>query len=248
MQNTAPSPPPGAVLRQAVALRITGDRAAFYNCSFFGYQDTLYDHRGRHYFESCYIQGSIDFIFGNGRSLYRVSTLNNRIHLSLIVGNLYIRMSLLVTSLMIYHLCNWRTADLMNISMFSYLTKWIGNCAELWTACGGGNLRLSNSAEAERDQDAYGILVRGLSCRRHRNHLLGPSMGELLSHCIFIYLFLGHHLRSRMVRLRFPQPSSAVALRAVQVPWTWCKFPRAGEVGSSLDCRRSETLLVCGVH
>ncbi|KAG0612526.1 hypothetical protein M758_6G034400 [Ceratodon purpureus] len=69
--NTAPSPPAGAVLRQAVALRITGDRAAFYNCSFYGYQDTLYDHRGRHYFENCFIQGSIDFIFGNGRSLYR---------------------------------------------------------------------------------------------------------------------------------------------------------------------------------
>jgi hypothetical protein len=36
------------------------------------YQDTLYDHNGRHYFESSLIVGSIDFIFGNGRSLYRV--------------------------------------------------------------------------------------------------------------------------------------------------------------------------------
>lgn len=35
-------------------------------------QDTLYDHRGRHYFENSLIAGSIDFIFGNGRSLYRV--------------------------------------------------------------------------------------------------------------------------------------------------------------------------------
>ncbi|XP_024372084.1 probable pectinesterase 53 isoform X2 [Physcomitrium patens] len=70
-RNTAPQPPPGAVLRQAVAFRITGDRAAFYNSSFYGYQDTLYDHKGRHYFENCYIQGSIDFVFGNGRSLYK---------------------------------------------------------------------------------------------------------------------------------------------------------------------------------
>ncbi|XP_024386057.1 probable pectinesterase 53 isoform X3 [Physcomitrium patens] len=70
-RNTAPQPPPGAVLRQAVALRITGDRAAFYNCAFYGFQDTLYDHKGRHYFENCYIQGSIDFVFGNGRSLYK---------------------------------------------------------------------------------------------------------------------------------------------------------------------------------
>jgi hypothetical protein len=36
------------------------------------HQDTLYDHRGRHYFENSLIAGSIDFIFGNGRSLYRV--------------------------------------------------------------------------------------------------------------------------------------------------------------------------------
>lgn len=70
-RNTAPQPAPGSVLRQAVALRITGDRAAFYNCSFYGFQDTLYDHKGRHYFENCYIHGSIDFVFGNGRSLYK---------------------------------------------------------------------------------------------------------------------------------------------------------------------------------
>lgn len=58
-------------------MRITGDRAAFYNCSFYGYQDTLYDHRGRHYFENSQIYGSIDFIFGNGRSLYKVGSLSS---------------------------------------------------------------------------------------------------------------------------------------------------------------------------
>ncbi|CAM6074824.1 unnamed protein product [Sphagnum tenellum] len=70
-RNSAPQPAPGAVLKQAVAMRISADRAAFYNCSFYGFQDTLYDHNGRHYFESSLIVGSIDFIFGNGRSLYR---------------------------------------------------------------------------------------------------------------------------------------------------------------------------------
>lgn len=48
MQNTVLSPPEGAVLRQALAQRVTGDMAAFYKCSFYGYQDMLYDHRGRH--------------------------------------------------------------------------------------------------------------------------------------------------------------------------------------------------------
>ncbi|KAK8541682.1 hypothetical protein V6N13_137725 [Hibiscus sabdariffa] len=49
--NVAPIPRPGYVGAQAVAFRIAGDR-------------------GRHYFKDCYIQGSMDFIYGNGKSLY----------------------------------------------------------------------------------------------------------------------------------------------------------------------------------
>jgi pectinesterase len=60
---------------QAVAVRITSDMAAFYSCAILGYQDTLYDHNGRHYFKDCFIQGSIDFIFGDGLSMYKVSSL-----------------------------------------------------------------------------------------------------------------------------------------------------------------------------
>ncbi|KAB2013451.1 hypothetical protein ES319_D09G157400v1 [Gossypium barbadense] len=70
-KNTAPEPIPGETGKQAVALRIAGDQAAFYNCGFYGAQDTLLDDRGRHYFKGCFIQGSIDFIFGNARSLYQ---------------------------------------------------------------------------------------------------------------------------------------------------------------------------------
>nr|XP_027115121.1 probable pectinesterase 8 [Coffea arabica] len=68
--NVAPIPGPGAVGAQAVAMRIAGDQAAFWGCGFFGAQDTLHDDRGRHYFKECYIQGSIDFVFGNGKSFY----------------------------------------------------------------------------------------------------------------------------------------------------------------------------------
>jgi pectinesterase len=57
-----------------VALRISGDYAAFFNVGFYGAQDTLYDHKGRHYFYRCIIEGSIDFVFGNGRSFYFVRT------------------------------------------------------------------------------------------------------------------------------------------------------------------------------
>ncbi|XP_057717767.1 probable pectinesterase 8 [Arachis stenosperma] len=68
--NLAPMPSPGVEGAQAVAIRISGDQAEFKGCGFFGAQDTLHDDKGRHYFRDCYIQGSIDFIFGDGRSFY----------------------------------------------------------------------------------------------------------------------------------------------------------------------------------
>ncbi|KAL4375458.1 hypothetical protein HN51_009354 [Arachis hypogaea] len=70
ISNTAPRPDgkrPGA---QAVALRISGDKAAFYNCKLLGFQDTICDDRHRHFFKNCLVQGTVDFIFGSGRSLY----------------------------------------------------------------------------------------------------------------------------------------------------------------------------------
>jgi len=35
-------------------------------------QDTLWDCQGRHYFNSCTIEGAMDFIYGAGQSLYEV--------------------------------------------------------------------------------------------------------------------------------------------------------------------------------
>ncbi|KAJ3680542.1 hypothetical protein LUZ60_016820 [Juncus effusus] len=70
-KNTSPAPKSGLEGWQAVAFRISGDKAYFYGCGFYGAQDTLCDDAGRHYFKDCYIEGSIDFIFGNGRSMYK---------------------------------------------------------------------------------------------------------------------------------------------------------------------------------
>jgi pectinesterase len=49
---------------QALAIRVDGDRASFRNCRFLGWQDTILLNRGRQYFENCYIDGAVDFIFG----------------------------------------------------------------------------------------------------------------------------------------------------------------------------------------
>ncbi len=56
---------------QAVALRGSGDCAAFYGCRFIGYQDTLYLKDGsRCYLKGCYIEGNVDFIFGDSVALF----------------------------------------------------------------------------------------------------------------------------------------------------------------------------------
>lgn len=51
---------------QAVAVRIDGDMVSFTNCRFLGFQDTLYPHgeQSRQYYKNCYIEGTVDFIFG----------------------------------------------------------------------------------------------------------------------------------------------------------------------------------------
>ncbi|WJX56814.1 pectinesterase [Trifolium repens] len=73
-ENTA-SPRIGSSKDQAVALRLSGDKCAVYNSEVYGFQDTLYDHKGLHYFKNCKIQGTVDFIFGDGKSLYEGCTI-----------------------------------------------------------------------------------------------------------------------------------------------------------------------------
>ncbi|KAF8019493.1 hypothetical protein BT93_G0240 [Corymbia citriodora subsp. variegata] len=63
-------------IKQAPAFQTTADKVSFYQCAFIGVQDTLSDLQGRHYFESCYIEGAIDFIWGGGQSFYQACTIN----------------------------------------------------------------------------------------------------------------------------------------------------------------------------
>jgi pectin methylesterase-like acyl-CoA thioesterase len=67
---------------QAVALRVTGDRAVFRHVRFLGYQDTLYAttagcmnegescRPARQYFADCYVEGNVDFIFGDALAYF----------------------------------------------------------------------------------------------------------------------------------------------------------------------------------
>jgi len=62
---------------QAVAVRIDGDKVSFFNCRFLGFQDTLYPHgdRSRQYYKDCYIEGTVDYIFGFSTALFDHCTL-----------------------------------------------------------------------------------------------------------------------------------------------------------------------------
>jgi pectinesterase len=61
---------------QALAIRVDGDRATFRNCRFLGWQDTILLNRGRQYFENCYIDGAVDFIFGAATAWFEKCEIN----------------------------------------------------------------------------------------------------------------------------------------------------------------------------
>jgi polygalacturonase len=78
---------------QAVALAVTGDRAVFRNVRLLGNQDTLYlgtrDCDGpnrdsctpaRQYFKDCYVEGNVDFIFGDGKAVFEDCQIRSKPH------------------------------------------------------------------------------------------------------------------------------------------------------------------------
>ncbi|GGG16420.1 pectinesterase family protein [Paenibacillus abyssi] len=83
----------GELVGQALAAYVDGDRIMFRNCRFIGYQDTLFTgplpsrplaanrfggprdeeprRQVRQYYERCYIEGDVDFIFGSAAAVFR---------------------------------------------------------------------------------------------------------------------------------------------------------------------------------
>src|SRR5215475_6399312 len=55
---------------QAVAAAVRSDRAIFKHCRFLGHQDTLFADYGRQYYLDSYIEGGVDFIFGNAAVVF----------------------------------------------------------------------------------------------------------------------------------------------------------------------------------
>ncbi|WP_426441231.1 pectinesterase family protein [Bradyrhizobium genosp. P] len=71
--SSNPANPPS----QAVALSITGDKDVITRVRLLGAQDTLFANKGpngrtaRQYFSNCYIEGHVDYIFGNAKAYFQ---------------------------------------------------------------------------------------------------------------------------------------------------------------------------------
>jgi pectinesterase len=63
------------------ALLSTGDRQTYLNCSFLGYQDTLFANASfaRQYFKNCTISGSVDFIYGAATCVFDTCNITQRV-------------------------------------------------------------------------------------------------------------------------------------------------------------------------
>jgi polygalacturonase len=87
--RTHPQLPAGS---QALALLVTGDRAAFHAVRLLGNQDTVYSGSrncapdgnpcipARQYFSDCYIAGNVDFIFGDGKAVFDHCEIHSTAH------------------------------------------------------------------------------------------------------------------------------------------------------------------------
>ncbi len=61
---------------QAVALRVSGQRVQFRKVRFIGNQDTLYVHSGSQYFKDCYVEGTVDYVFGGATAVLEDCTVH----------------------------------------------------------------------------------------------------------------------------------------------------------------------------
>ncbi len=76
---------------QALAMNVTGDRAVFRNMRLLGNQDTLYAATkrcapgvgcptSRQYFTHCFIEGNVDFIFGDSKAIFDHCEIRSNAH------------------------------------------------------------------------------------------------------------------------------------------------------------------------
>ena len=96
---------------RALALLVQADQFTMKNCSLLGYQDTLELFTGRQYFNSCYISGTTDYIFGtNSTTLFDNCTIHTIYNGSTSAGGY-------ITA---FKGCNYGSSDAINYGAIFY--------------------------------------------------------------------------------------------------------------------------------
>lgn len=100
-----------------LAASIYGDKIGFYGCSFIGWQDTLLTGAtaGYQYYESCYIEGAIDFIWGYSRGYWKGCTIAAKRAKSAITA--HSRASLTAIGGYIFDQCLFTAADAATVDL-----------------------------------------------------------------------------------------------------------------------------------
>lgn len=214
-QNVAPIPKPGDVGGQAAAIRIRGDSAAFWGCGFFGAQDTLHDDSGRHYFRDCFIQGSIDFVFGNGKSLYEVSP-------RIIVNqgdkciNIHVKPDLKYKPYFTHHQGWFGFETYLFASILRCIPSPSNSAAELpaklhsisgscWAAA---NRWQHHGSRQDSGVGQHRVLFCELLCRRNREGMAWPGLEAVRSRGLRLLLHLRHRCPWGLERLEWPYQRS----------------------------------------
>jgi pectinesterase len=60
---------------QAVAINMNGDRSVYKNVRFLGNQDTLLANTKRQYIANSYVEGTVDFIFGDAQAVFNATSI-----------------------------------------------------------------------------------------------------------------------------------------------------------------------------
>ncbi|KAL0284861.1 UNVERIFIED_CONTAM: Pectinesterase 2 [Sesamum calycinum] len=64
---------------QAVAVTNVSNQSAFFQCTFLGYQDTLYARSGWQFYQECNIYDTVDFVFGAAAAIFQSCNLFSRL-------------------------------------------------------------------------------------------------------------------------------------------------------------------------
>ncbi|RWW30948.1 hypothetical protein BHE74_00013201 [Ensete ventricosum] len=203
--------------KQAVALRVSADAATFVGCNVLGAQDTLYDHFGRHYYKECYIEGSVDFIFGNALSLYEVRkpkpahTPGERFTASFRLSRSSTRRvrrgdkRRFCAARPRFTCCG--TGASLSLCLSVSLSGGGGGGGGAGVSCarGGAELRRRHGAEPDEPFGGHRVLVREMQGDGVGGALPGAGMGNLLEGHLRLHVHGRHHRPRRMVQLGRPQ-------------------------------------------